>query len=90
MDSYKSSSEPELDIRYFDKNVLWIGVTGAPSFSEGETMAQGLILKYDRDGTAVGVVLTRSALDRLKDFLYPGNAEAPPIHQKEAKAADET
>ena len=50
MTDYKKSPEPELDIQYFDKNVLWIGASGASSFSEGETMAQGLILEYDSEG----------------------------------------
>ena len=90
MDSFRNSSEAELDIRYFDKNVLWIGATGASSFSKGETMAQGLILEYDREGTSVGVLLTKSALDKLKDFLYPENAESPPTHRKEKKVVDET
>ncbi len=69
MTDYKKSPEPELEVQYFDKNVLWIGAAGVPSFSEGETMAQGLILEYDQEGNAVGVVLTRSALDKLRDFL---------------------
>lgn len=72
MVDYRKSPEPELDIQYFDKNVLWIGASGASPFSEGETMAQGLILEYDSEGNAVGVMLTRSALDKLKDFLDPG------------------
>ncbi len=75
MTDHRKSIEPELEIQYFDKNVLWIGASGASSFSEGETMAQGLILEYHSAGHAVGVVLTRSALDKLKDFLDPGNAE---------------
>ena len=69
MNGCKKSLEPELEIQYFDENVLWIGACGVSTFSEGETMAQGLILEYDREGNAVGVVLTRSALNRLKDFL---------------------
>ena len=77
MTDYKKLLEPELEIQYFDKNVLWIGVSGVSAFSEGETLAQGLILEYDSEGNAVGVVLTRSALDKLKDFLYPGNPERP-------------
>lgn len=72
MTDYRKSPEPELDIKYFDKNVLWLGASGASSFSEGETVAQGLILEYDSEGNAVGVMLTRSALDKLKDFLDPG------------------
>lgn len=77
MTDYKKSPEPELKIQYFDKNVLWIGAAEVSSFSEGETLAQGLVLEYDNEGNAVGVVLTRSALDKLKDYLYPGNAERP-------------
>lgn len=86
MVDYKKSPEPELEIQLFDKNVLWIGAAGASAFSEGETMAQGLILEYDREGTAVGVVLTRSALDKLKDFLYPGSTER--IEALKKKASD--
>ena len=82
MTDYKKSLEPELEIQYFDKNVLWIGASGASAFSEGETLAKGLILEYDSEGNAVGVVLTRSALDKLKDFLYPGNAERPKALKK--------
>ena len=82
MTDYKKSLEPELEIQYFDKNVLWIGVSGVPAFSEGETVAKGLILEYDNEGNAVGVVLTRSALDKLRDFLYPGNSERPKALKK--------
>ena len=39
-------------------------------------MARGLILEYDHDGIPVGVVLTRSALEKLKDFLSPNNTNA--------------
>ena len=88
MTDYKKSPEPELEIQYFDKNVLWIGAAGVPSFSEGETMAQGLVLEYDREGNAVGVVLTRSALERLRDFLDHGKTEYPASPQKEKKIAD--
>lgn len=77
MTDYRKLPEPELDIQFFDKNVLWIGVSGVSTFSEGETVAKGLIIEYDCDGNAVGVVLTRSALDKLKDFLYPEDAERP-------------
>ena len=75
MTDYRKSPEPELDIQYFDNNVLWIGASGASSFMEGETLAQGLILEFDHEGNAVGVMLTRSALDKLKDFLDPGSTE---------------
>ena len=84
----KSALEPELELQYFDKNVLWIGASGVSVFSEGETMAQGLILEYDREGTAVGVVLTRSALNSLKDFLNQSGAESPQTTQKEKKVSD--
>ena len=73
MADYRKSPEPELKIQYFDKNVLWIGAAGVSFFDEGETLAQGLVLEYDSERNAVGVVLTRSALDKLKDYLYPGN-----------------
>ena len=89
MTDYKKSTEPELEIQYFDKNVLWIGASGVPAFSEGETMAQGLILEYDREGNAVGVVLTRSALNRLKDFLNQSGAEPRNPPQKGKKVSDE-
>ena len=69
MSEHKKSSEPKLDVQLFDTNVLWIGAAGVSHFSEGETLAQGLILEYDPDGNAVGVVLTRSALETLKDFF---------------------
>ena len=85
MTDYKKSPEPELEIQYFDKNVLWIGASGASSFSEGETMAQGLILEYDSDGNAVGVMLTRSAPDKLKEFLDPGTTG---IHKTLKKVSD--
>ncbi len=75
MTDYQKSSEPELGICYFDNNVLWIGASGVLAFSEGETMAQGIILEYDREGPPSGVVLTKSALNRLKDFFYPGRTE---------------
>jgi len=88
MTDYKNLPEPELEIQYFDKNVLWIGAAGVPSFSEGETMAQGLILEYDHDGDAVGVALTQSALNKLRDFLYPGNADGPETRQKENKISN--
>lgn len=88
MTDYKKSLEPELEIQYFDENVLWIGVAGVSAFSEGETVAQGLILEYDREGDAVGVVLTRSALDKLKDFLESGSAEHPKPVGKERKVSD--
>ena len=71
-----TSTEPELKIQYFDTNVLWIGATGVSAFSEGETMAQGLILEYDHDGIPVGVILTRSALEKLKAFLTPDSTDA--------------
>lgn len=88
MTDYKKSLEPELEIQYFDKNVLWIGAAGVSAFSEGETMAQGLILEYDREGDAVGVVLTRSALDKLKDFLASESADHPQKPKKEQKVSD--
>ena len=75
MTDLRKSLEPELEIQHFDNNVLWIGASGVSAFSEGETLAQGLILEYDHEGNAVGVVLTRSALDKLKDFLDPGTKE---------------
>ena len=81
MTDYTKLPEPELEIQYFDKNVLWIGASGASSFSEGETLAQGLVLEYDREGTAVGVVLTRSALNKLKEFLDQNITEHPGTHQ---------
>ncbi len=82
MSDNKTSTDPELEIQFFDKNVLWIGAAGVSAFSEGETMAQGLILEYDREGTAVGVVLTRSALEKLKSFLYPGSTDRPEVVKK--------
>lgn len=85
MTDYKRSPEPELEIQYFDKNVLWIGASGASSFSEGETMARGLILEYDSEANAVGVVLTRSALDKLKNFLDP---ETTGLHEKLKTVSD--
>ena len=85
MTDYRKSLEPELEIQYFDKNVLWIGTSGVSAFSEGETMAQGLILEYDREGDAVGVVLTKSALDKLRYFLGQGSKEQPETPQKETK-----
>ena len=85
MTDYRKSLEPELEIQYFDNNVLWIGASGVSAFSEGETMAQGLILEYDREGDAVGVVLTRSALDKLRYFLDQGSNEQPETPQKEKK-----
>ena len=88
MAEYAKSPEPELEIRYFDNNVLWIGASGVSAFSEGETMAQGLILEYDREGDAVGVVLTRSALSKLKDFLHPDSKEHPGASRKEKKVSD--
>ena len=88
MTDYNKSAEPELDIQYFDKNVLWIGAAGVPSFSEGETMAQGLILEYDQEGNAVGVVLTRSALDKLRDFLAQSQTEYSVAPRNEKKIAD--
>ena len=88
MTDYKKSAEPELEIQYFDKNVLWIGASGVSGFSEGETMAQGLILEYDSEGAAVGVVLTRSALNKLKDFLDHGGTEHLGIPLKEQKISD--
>ncbi len=69
MTDYKNSPEPELEVQFFDNNVLWIGAAGNSAFSEGETLAQGLILEYDPEGNAVGVVLTRSALEKLRAFL---------------------
>lgn len=75
MTDQKRSLEPELEIQYFDKNVLWIGASGVPAFSEGETLAQGLILEYDAEGNAVGVVLTRSALEKLRQFLQQDSPE---------------
>ena len=45
MTDYKKSLEPELEIQYSDENVLWIGACGVSTFSEGETMAQGVILE---------------------------------------------
>ena len=88
MGDYSSLPEPELEIRYFDKNVLWIGVSGASAFSEGETMAQGVILEYDHDGLPVGVVLTRSALEKLRDFLSPDSAGTTGKSLKERAASD--
>ena len=88
MTDLKKSLEPELEIQYFDKNVLWIGASGVSVFSEGETMARGLILEYDREGNAVGVVLTRSALNSLKDFLNQLSADRPRILQKDKKVSD--
>ena len=70
MTDQSSLPEPELEIQYFEKNVLWIGASGVGAFSEGETMAQGLVLEYDREGIPVGVILTRSALESLKQFLH--------------------
>ena len=88
MTDYKKSPEPELEVQYFDKNVLWIGAAGVPSFSEGETMAQGLILEYDQEGNAVGVVLTRSALDKLRDFLDQSQTGYETAPQSEKIIAD--
>ena len=88
MADHSLSPEPELEIRYFDKNVLWIGASGASVFSEGETVAQGLILEYDHDGIPVGVVFTRSALEKLRDFLSPENGEATGKSVKEKAASD--
>ena len=88
MTDYKKLPEPELEIRYFDKNVLWIGASGVSGFSEGETMAQGLILEYDSEGAAVGVVLTRSALSKLREFLHHGSTEHLGSAQKEQKVSD--
>ena len=88
MTDYRKSPEQELEIRYFDTNVLWIGASGVSAFSEGETMAQGLILEYDQDGNAVGVVLTRSALNRLKHFLDQCSAEHTGTAQREKKVSD--
>ena len=88
MTDYEKSLEPELDIQFFDKNVLWIGASGAIVFSEGETMAQGLILEYDQEGVAVGVVLTRSALNKLRDFLYPGGLKCPETPRRPKKVSD--
>ena len=88
MTDYKKSPEPELDIQYFDKNVLWIGASGVSGFSEGETMAQGLILEFDSEDAAVGVVLTRSALNKLKDFLDHDSTEHFGIPPKEKKISD--
>ena len=88
MTDYKKSLEPELEIRYFDKNILWIGASGVSTFSEGETLAQGLILEYDREGTAVGVVLTRSALEKLKGFLLEDGAAASGVPLKGRKVPD--
>ncbi len=88
MADYQKSPEPEIEIQYFDQNVLWIGAAGVSVFSEGETMAQGLILEYDREGIAVGVVLTRSALNKLKDFLYPESVEHPKAPHKEKRVSD--
>ena len=85
MVDYQKSPEPKLEIQYFDNNVLWIGASGVSHFSEGETMAQGLILEYDCEGNAVGVVLTRSALDKLRDFLDPGTAG---LHETLKKVSD--
>ena len=48
-------------------------------------MAQGLILEYDGEGNAVGVMLTRSALDKLKDFLDPGTTG---LHKTLKKVSD--
>ena len=88
MADYKNSPEPELEIEYFDTNVLWIGASGVSSFSEGETMAKGLILEYDQEGTPVGVVLTRSALNRLREFLHPKAAKTTGETLKQKAAAD--
>ena len=88
MTDYKRSLEPELEIQFFDNNVLWIGASGVSGFSEGETMAQGLILEYDREGAAVGVVLTRSALDKLKRFLDQDSMEDLGTPEREQKVPD--
>ena len=61
---------------------------GVSHFSEGETLAQGLILEYDPDGNAVGVVLTRSALERLRNFLDDEHvkfAKAPNSHMRKTE-----
>ena len=88
MTDYKKSLEPELEIQYFDDNILWIGASGVAAFSEGETMARGLILEYDREGTAVGVVLTRSALEKLKSFLHEDGTAASGVPPKGRKVPD--
>ena len=88
MTDYKKSLEPELEIQYFDDNILWIGASGVAAFSEGETMARGLILEYDREGTAVGVVLTRSALEKLKSFLHKDGTAASGVPPKGRKVPD--
>ena len=88
MTDYQKSLEPELEIQYFDNNVLWIGASGVSAFSEGETMAQGLILEYDRAGVAVGVMLTRSALDKLRHFLDQDSVENPGNPRKAKKISD--
>ena len=88
MNDYRKSPEPELEIQYFETNVLWIGASGVSAFSEGETMARGLILEYDHDGIPVGVVLTRSALEKLKDFLAPASTDATGRSLKEKTASE--
>lgn len=88
MTDLSKSLEPDLEIQYFDNNVLWIGASGVSAFSEAETMAKGLILEYDREGAAVGVVLTRSALDKLRLFLKQGSMVDPETSQKEKKVSD--
>ena len=88
MTDLSKSLEPDLEIQYFDDNVLWIGASGVSAFSEAETMAKGLILEYDREGAAVGVVLTRSALDKLRLFLKQGSMVDPETSQKEKKVSD--
>ena len=88
MTDLSKSLEPDLEIQYFDDNVLCIGASGVSAFSEAETMAKGLILEYDREGAAVGVVLTRSALDKLRHFLKQGSMVDPETSQKEKKVSD--
>ena len=88
MTGLSKSLEPDLEIQYFDNNVLWIGASGVSAFSEAETMAKGLILEYDREGAAVGVVLTRSALDKLRLFLEQGSMIDPETSEKEKKVSD--
>ncbi len=90
MNDYRKSPEPELEIQYSKTDVLWIGASGVSAFSEGETMAQGLILEYDREGIPVGVVLTRSALESLRQFLNRENEEtiAKPLGEKATSDGD--
>ena len=88
MTDYSKSPEPELKIQYFDENVLWIGASGVSAFSDGETLAKGVILEYDGEGTPVGVLFTRSALEKLKDFLSESAAETAHKSAREKATSD--